>query len=493
MRTTRTLLILGVCTLILAGCSGSDKGKDKKNGWSQSDAREHKKDGARDDRNMLKKMNEMGIAPEDAGARVDGDMDGPGRPKGAASGPPKADSSGGTGSGLGTTDRPREAMAEEAMAGGKHETPLQPTEPPQPDPQSGQLTAGSFDDNLTPRFYEKFVRSLQQNRKLSDLPQRFLGQRLLIAVRNGENKPVGNCRIHLAPAAAGNGVELIARSNGTAVFLTTWDGIDATGDFVVTVTPPDGAAPVKETVRRGVDRWEIKLPSAISVPPLNLDLCICLDTTGSMSKELRFLISEVKSIALAIKDKFPNVQTNFGLVVYKDRDDVYVAKHFPFTPDVEEFRRNLGAERADGGGDIPEAVQEGFREANKMQWRDKDTVRVMFHIADAPPHDQDIEETLKLADQLRKKGVVIYPVACKGYDDPCEFVMRSSALLSGGQFLFLTDDSGIGGKHDEPHIPYYKVQRLEHLMIRMIASELSGRRIEPEPKQVMRVVGRPVN
>jgi hypothetical protein len=73
--------------------------------------------------------------------------------------------------------------------------------------------------------------------------------------------------------------------------------------------------------------------------------------------------------------------------------------------------------------------------------------------ADDPPHTQDIERTLNLADQLRKKGVVIYPVACKNYDDPCEFVMRSSALLSGGQFLFLTDDSGVGGKHDEPHIP----------------------------------------
>jgi hypothetical protein len=117
----------------------------------------------------------------------------------------------------------------------------------------------------------------------------------------------------------------------------------------------------------------------------------------------------------------------------------------------------------------------------------------MFHIADAPPHAQDMERTLQLADQLRKKGVVIYPVACKNYDDPCEFIMRTSALLTGGQFLFLTDDSGVGGKHDEPHIPYYKVQRLEQLMIRMIASELSGKRIEPEPQQVLRVVGKPVN
>jgi hypothetical protein len=381
------------------------------------------------------------------------------------------------------------------MAGGKHEAPLQPEEKPKPEPQSGLLTAGSFDDNLTPQFYQKFVRSMAQNRHLASLPQRFSGKRLLISVRDSDGKPVGNCCIRVAPAASGfgSGVELISRSNGTAVVLTSWDGLNAGQDLVVTVTPPDGSTPVRESVRAGLDRWDIKLPSAVSTLPANLDLCICLDTTGSMTRELPFLVSEIKSIATAVHDKFPNVNTRYGLVVYKDHGDEYVAKRFNFTPDVEEIRRNLSAQRAAGGGDIPEAVQEGFLEATKLQWRDRDTARVMFHIADAPPHDQDIEKTLLLADQLRKKGVVIYPVACKNYDDPCEFVMRSSAVLTGGQFLFLTDDSGIGGKHDEPHIPYYKVQRLDHLMIRMIASELAGRRIEPERQQVLRVVGRPVN
>ena len=384
-------------------------------------------------------------------------------------------------------------MAEEAMAGGKHEAPIQPPETPQTLPQSGLLTAGSFDDNLTPQFYQRFVRSMTQNRDLGTLPLRFHGQRLLVTVRNGDGKPVGNCRIHVAPAGGGPGVDLISRSNGSAVCLTSWDGINADGDLVVTVTPPDGSSPVTETVRKGLDRWDLKLPSAAAALPANLDLCICLDTTGSMTRELPFLVSEIRTISAAIHDKFPDVRTRYGLVVYKDADDEYVAKRFDFTADVEEFRRNLAAQRAAGGGDIPEAVQEGFAEATKLQWREQDTARVMFHVADAPPHDQDIEKTLLLADQLRKKGVVIYPVACKNYDDPCEFVMRSSALLTGGRFLFLTDDSGIGGTHDEPHVPYYKVERLEQLMIRMIASELAGKRIEPEPSKVLRVVGKPIN
>jgi hypothetical protein len=67
--------------------------------------------------------------------------------------------------------------------------------------------------------------------------------------------------------------------------------------------------------------------------------------------------------------------------------------------------------------------------------------------------------------------------------------MRSCALLTGSQFLFLTDDSGVGNSHAEPKIPHYRVERLENLMVRMIAAELSGQRIEPSPKDVLRSVG----
>jgi hypothetical protein len=102
-------------------------------------------------------------------------------------------------------------------------------------------------------------------------------------------------------------------------------------------------------------------------------------------------------------------------------------------------------------------------------------------------------KTMQAADGLRKRGIAIYPVACSGYDDACEFVMRACAMLTGSRFLFLTDDSGVGAAHGEPRIPYYQVERLDRLMIRTIASELSGKRLEPEPGDVIRTVGRKVN
>jgi len=55
--------------------------------------------------------------------------------------------------------------------------------------------------------------------------------------------------------------------------------------------------------------------------------------------------------------------------------------------------------------------------------------------------------------------------------------------LTGGQFLWLTDDSGIGEAHGEPHIPFYHVERQGRLMVRMVASELSDGASSPRRKR----------
>jgi hypothetical protein len=60
-----------------------------------------------------------------------------------------------------------------------------------------------------------------------------------------------------------------------------------------------------------------------------------------------------------------------------------------------------------------------------------------------------------------------------------------------GRYLFLTDDSGVGGSHMEPTIPCYNVQRLNNLVYRVIASELDGYRIAADPAEILRSVGTP--
>jgi hypothetical protein len=76
-----------------------------------------------------------------------------------------------------------------------------------------------------------------------------------------------------------------------------------------------------------------------------------------------------------------------------------------------------------------------------------------------------------------------------GVAGEAEFVMRSTALLTGAQYLFLTDDSGVGNPHAEPHIPCYTVEQLAPLMVRAVRSELSGHRVEAEPQFSIRTVG----
>jgi len=89
----------------------------------------------------------------------------------------------------------------------------------------------------------------------------------------------------------------------------------------------------------------------------------------------------------------------------------------------------------------------------------------------------------------RKKGIRIYPLAASGVGDKAEFMMRNAEVLTQGRYLFLTDDSGVGGSHQEPNTPCYVVTRLDQLIARVIDSELAGQRIEANTKDIVRSVG----
>jgi hypothetical protein len=242
----------------------------------------------------------------------------------------------------------------------------------------------------------------------------------------------------------------------------------------------------------------VHLPDVKAVRTRQLDLAIVLDTTGSMDKQIGYLQAEIKNIVKAVNQRFgQDVDQRYALVLYRDEGEdppSYLTRTFDFTADLDKFHTNLMAQSAAGGGDLPEAVQEGFKEATKLAWRKGNTARVLFWVADAPPHAQDGLQTLQLVDRLRKQGVVIYPVAAicpdPAHTRATEFFMRTAALMTGTQYVFLTKDSGVGGEPGaEPQIPFYRVEHLNKLMIRLIASELAGRRLEPDPADILRTVG----
>jgi von Willebrand factor type A domain len=223
-----------------------------------------------------------------------------------------------------------------------------------------------------------------------------------------------------------------------------------------------------------------------------LDVQLVLDTTGSMGDELRYLQSEFDSIATQVRTKFPNVTPRWSLVLYRDKGDDYVTRPFEFTTDTNRFRTNLKAQSAGGGGDIPEAVVEGLGAGMKQQWRTTANVaKIVFWVADAPAHPGEGQKLASVIRDAKKKGVHIYPIASSDADDFAEYQMRSAAQMTSGRYVFLTNDSGIGNSHAEPHIPCYNVSRLDHALVRMIQVEMTGRFVEADSRQVVRSVGRP--
>ncbi len=131
---------------------------------------------------------------------------------------------------------PPPAVAEPVVG---RETPKMPK---QPQVQSGILTAGSFDDNINPQVFNSFVRRFSQNRGLGDFPAKMQGQRLMVIVKDGAGKPVGDARVRLSGGASAP-VELPTRSDGRAVFLLPLDQLPNDQALLASEYAPHGGAP----------------------------------------------------------------------------------------------------------------------------------------------------------------------------------------------------------------------------------------------------------
>ena len=223
-----------------------------------------------------------------------------------------------------------------------------------------------------------------------------------------------------------------------------------------------------------------------------LDVTFLIDTTGSMGDELTYLQAEIDGIAQTIKTKFPQTTPRFGLVLYKDQADAYLTRWFDFKG-LEEFRTNLAGQTVGGGGDYPEAVAAGLEQAMKLSWRTGAVTRMTFWVADAPHHIGEEAQVKAAIEAAVAKDVHLYPVAASGTDPRAEFTMRTAAQLTGGRYVFLTDDSGVGNAHAEPHIPCYHVTRFDGALVRMVESEMTGTHVQPKPEEIIRTVGDPQN
>ncbi len=353
--------------------------------------------------------------------------------------------------------------------------------------RAGVLTAGDIDDTLNFAAFQRYARAARSE---TGLPRLQTSRPLLAQLRAPDGRPAPGVRYTLRrPGAAEpfhsgySGVdgnitvfpELLGGRSGEAVELRAF--------------PEDQGQAHVVRLPVGSGRNPVTLPFEGGWQPDFLDLVFVVDTTGSMADELEWLTAELRSIVRKAQSRAPGVDIRYGLVVYRDEGDLYTVRNLGFTGRQGQMIRWLRAQRADGGGDYPEAAAAALASGAGLDWRRGKGERLLFHIADAPPHSEDARAYLAAAHRAAEDGVQIFGLGASGVAAESEFLMRQAALVTEGRYLFLTDDSGVGYAHAEPTISCYRVTALSGLVARVLESELSGIRVEAQKSDVIREVG----
>jgi hypothetical protein len=165
------------------------------------------------------------------------------------------------------------------------------------------------------------------------------------------------------------------------------------------------------------------------------------------------------------------LEVRLGSVFYRDFGDAYVTRTFPFDKSLKKNVEFIKNQEAGGGGDTPEAVEEGLAAAiDSMVWSENAVTRLLFLVLDAPPHltDKNIEKLQRLTAKAAEKGIRIIPIAASGVDQNTEFLMKALGVATGGTYTFLTDDSGIGGGHLKATTEKHEIELLNTLLVRLI-------------------------
>lgn len=143
-----------------------------------------------------------------------------------------------------------------------------------------------------------------------------------------------------------------------------------------------------------------------------LDVVFVFDTTESMAGVLTEVKGKIKLMMRIMAELVPGFRV--GMVAYRDYSAEYVTKPLALTNDllavyqyVESVTVGMGYRRPEdvGKDDIEwsEAVYAALEQAINFSWRPT-AKKVVILIGDAPPHPEELEETLALVRSFWKSG-----------------------------------------------------------------------------------------
>ena len=383
--------------------------------------------------------------------------------------------------------RPGEVTSDGAPAEGSGED-----NPVRNKPNAGQLTAGEWSDVKNYKFYLNLFNikddpadnSVEENQRRTSFSKfiNYFGfeTRFMVTVKaDCAGLPVNDAEVELR-----NSVDLLfsakTDARGNACLFPDYD---LNGENI-TVTVKSGSYETSRTfVYNAGDDLQITLDNRDDHQSV-LDIMFVIDTTGSMGDEIRYLKEEIDDVISKILAANPNYMINLALLFYRDTGDAYVTRYFDFSTDIKKQQENLSKQSASGGGDFPEAVDKALSEAVSKKWSNGNATRLIFHVCDAPPHDNDQQIATTYFNAVitaAKKGIRIIPVASSWVDLNTEYLLRQEALMTGGTYIFLTNDSGIGNSHLEPTIGEYVVEYLNDCMVRVVNEYLTGKETKPVP------------
>jgi hypothetical protein len=389
-----------------------------------------------------------------------------------------------------------------SYSGGSGKYPLSPSAPPSgPEggvdpgggadgngPKAGQLTAGEWSDIKNYQFYldlftvveDPDVEESQRRESFSKFINYFGFETRFMVKANVVNGdiPAGDAVVELYDSSRNLLYTAKTDVRGNAYLFPSYD---LNGENI-TVKTKSGDAESTESFVYAKEELRINLEGPAEAQSV-LDIMFVIDTTGSMGDELNYLKKEISDVIGAVSGKNPNYTINLALLFYRDIGDEYVTRYFDFSKNIQQQQQNLAKQSANGGGDFPEAMDRALSEAVGKNWSNGYATRLIFHVCDAPPHNgQEIEtlyfNSIKTAAQ---KGIRIIPVASSGIDKATEFLLRQEALMTGGTYIFLTDDSGIGGSHLQATVGEYTVEYLNACLVRIVNEYLTGVETEPVP------------
>lgn len=333
---------------------------------------------------------------------------------------------------------------------------------------AGQLTAGELHDFSKWELWQDIAESdLEAYQKAWKINPKH---RYAVQLLGEEDKPLVNIKVQLKDGSRTIWESFTDNTGKAELWANLFDTQQMGNTLSIHAEVAGKSYPFKgaTTFHQGINM--LKVPAYCDLNDA-VDIAFMVDATGSMGDEIHYLQAELADVIDKVKDTLPGLSLRTGSIFYRDKGEQYLTRTSPLQSDLKPTLDFIKKQSAGGGGDYPEAVEEGLERALKeLDWNPKARARLLFMVLDAPPHQDDstVTKMTKLTQLAAAKGIRIIPVVASGINKSAEYLFRSIALATNGTYVFLTDDSGIGNPHIKPTTDEWTVEKLNDLMVRLV-------------------------